>query len=184
MCPLCRKIGIIELPIAAHHAFFFLDGSVYINHGSSTLPIWKDLDEFFYFHTLLMVGRTNYEAGMLAQHLWNQRLEECEVEYRKNEKRFMEMIEKGEFPGTPNYRYGEDEGGGSPVSSAGSVNQFNGCGLSKGIEKKESGEEVPRKIYGLPSPEKLKTALTKSQKKKLAKSKRSVAKKLQMVADE
>lgn len=182
MCPLCRKIGIIELPVAAHHAFFFLDGSVFINHGSATLPIWKDIDKFFYFHTLLMVGRTNYEAGMLAQQLWNQRLDECEVEYRKNEKMFMELIEKGEYPGSPNYKYGEGEGRGSPLSSTGSVNHFNGPELSNGI-KKESDEEVPRKIYGLPSPEKLKTALTKSQKKKLAKSRRNVAKKLQQLAD-
>ncbi|PVH21500.1 hypothetical protein CXQ85_000481 [Candidozyma haemuli] len=199
MCLDCRKFGIIEVPRIAISARFFMDGSVEVNHGASTVEIaWKSIDEFIRFHTIMMVGRSNPLASSIAQNTWAAKLDEFEYRYNEVEKVISRHIRQFKMP---RHRHGYPKSimdkAAAEREAAAESDPFRFCfrieegsvfsssaspsGQSIFDEKEpevvplkpsiERTEEPPRKIYGLPEP-RSNGKLSKNRKRKLAKTKR------------
>lgn len=175
MCQLCRRIGIIELPASAYNAKFYLDGSVDINHGMTSIPFWSSTDDFYYFHSLLMVGRTTPIAAKYAQHLWAQKLDDFEKKYMDISKELDERKKSSQIDSIASEENLRLETRTLTVS----LLEQNVLGVSVSEWVQTANERTPpRKIYGLPSPQKTKKRFSKSQKKKWARNRREIAQRI------
>lgn len=173
MCQMCRRIGIINFPLSAYNGYFYLDGSVDVNHGTTCILLWSSTDSFNYFHSLLMVGRTTPIAAKYAQQLWDRALDEFEKRYKEVTK---ELSERNEGPKFETDALTSEEDFTIEKNMLSGLLEQNVLRDSVPVWEKSANERTPpRKIYGLPSPQKTKKGFSKSQKKKWARTRRELA---------
>lgn len=194
MCYSCCKIGFIEFPKLALEAFFFLDGSVKVNHGTLIVALdWGNWHNFSRFHSLIMVGRTHPVAAILAQEIWYQKLHQLELMRHNEQQRNAEM--KGMISGSQIQlfldRLGEEEREHLLTAFASFANQSENSREVAKVNKEcvktdpmslsrapsiEREEKPDRVIYGL-TLSRESSKLTKNQKKSRAKAKKELERK-------
>lgn len=121
-----------------------------------------------------MVGRTTPIAAKYAQQLWDQKLDDFRKKYMDISK---ELNERKKSSQIESIASGENLRLQMRTLTVSLLEQSLGVYVSE-WEQTANERTPPRKIYGLPSPQKTKKRFSKSQKKKWARNRRELAQRI------